>query len=80
MDLVRGVDVSRPRRLIVEGMIRIAETLGITVIAEGIETVAEYTTLRAVGVRYIQGYLLARPGFKSLPGITLPDQRYAAVA
>jgi EAL domain-containing protein (putative c-di-GMP-specific phosphodiesterase class I) len=46
MDLVRGVDVSRPRRLIVEGIIRIAESLGITVIAEGIETVAEYNALR----------------------------------
>jgi EAL domain-containing protein (putative c-di-GMP-specific phosphodiesterase class I) len=73
MDLVRGIDASRPRRLIVEGVIRIAESLGITVIAEGIETAAEYNTLRAVGVRYIQGYLLARPGFKSLPGTALPE-------
>lgn len=80
MDLVRGIDTSMPRRMIVAGVIRIAESLGITVIAEGIETISEYDTLRAIGVRYIQGYLIARPGFKSLPSITLPAERYAAVA
>lgn len=80
MDLIRGIDASMPRRMIVAGVIRIAESLGITVIAEGVETISEYDALRAIGVRYIQGYLLARPGFKSLPGIMLPDERYAAVA
>jgi EAL domain-containing protein (putative c-di-GMP-specific phosphodiesterase class I) len=80
MDLIRGIDASLPRRMITEGVIRIAEKLGITVIAEGIETVAEYDALRAIGVRYIQGYLLARPAFRSLPRIDLPGQRYAAVA
>ncbi|WP_183113764.1 EAL domain-containing protein [Sphingomonas sp. So64.6b] len=80
MELVRGIDASLPRRMIVAGVIRIAESLGITVIAEGIETCAEFDALRDIGVRYIQGYLLARPGFKSLPGITLPNERYTAVA
>lgn len=80
MELVRAIDANLPRRLIVEGVIRIAKSLGITVIAEGIETVAEYDALRAIGVRYIQGYLLARPGFKTLPEVTLPGERYAAVA
>ena len=80
MELVRGIEASLPRRMIVQGVIRIAESLGITVIAEGIETIAEYDALRAIGVRYIQGYLLARPGFKNLPEVTLPGQLYAAVA
>lgn len=80
MELVRGLNASLPRRLIVEGVCRLAGSLGITVVAEGIETVAEYDALRAIGVRYIQGYLLARPGFKSLPTVTLPKLRYAAVA
>jgi len=47
---------------------------------EGIETIAEYDVLRAIGVRYIQGYLLAPPGFMTLPKVTLPSERYAAVA
>jgi len=80
MELVRGIDASLPRRMIVEGVVRIANSLGITVIGEGIETVAEYDALRAIGVRYLQGYLLARPELRSLPAVTLPHQRYAAVA
>ncbi|HVF93239.1 MAG TPA: EAL domain-containing protein [Sphingomonas sp.] len=80
MELVRNIDTSLPRRLIVEGVTRMAEALGITVVAEGIETVAEFDALRAIGIRYIQGYLLARPGFKSLPDVSMPISRYAAVA
>ncbi len=83
MELIRGIDASMPRRMIVEGVIRIAESLGITIIAEGIETVAEYDALQAIGVRYMQGYLLARPGFRTLPEIVMPDSaapvRLAAV-
>ncbi|WP_093020992.1 EAL domain-containing protein [Sphingobium sp. YR768] len=80
MDLVRGLDTSMPRRLIVEGVLRIARSLGITVIAEGIETVGEYEALRTLGVRYIQGYLLARPGFKVLPEAALPEESKTPVA
>jgi EAL domain-containing protein (putative c-di-GMP-specific phosphodiesterase class I) len=80
MELVRGIDTSLPRRMIIEGVCRMAKSLGITVIAEGIETIDEYHGLRAIGIRYIQGYLIARPGFKTLPAIILPDVRYAAVA
>lgn len=80
MDLIRGIEASLPRRMIVEGVIRIADSLGITIIAEGIETVAEFDALRAIGVRYVQGYLLARPGFGCLPAVTALGDRCAAVA
>lgn len=80
MDLIRNLDTSMPRRMIVEGVLRIASSLDITVIAEGIETIAEYNVLRDMGIRYMQGYLLARPAFKALPVIDLPAQGYAAVA
>ncbi|MBA4090969.1 MAG: diguanylate phosphodiesterase [Sphingobium sp.] len=80
MDLVRGLDASMPRRLIVEGVLRIARSLDITVIAEGIETIGEYDALRSLGVRYIQGYLLARPGFKFLPKAALPEESMTPVA
>jgi EAL domain-containing protein (putative c-di-GMP-specific phosphodiesterase class I) len=79
MELIRGIEASLPRRMIVQGVIRIANSLGITIIAEGIETIAEYDELRAMGVRYIQGYLLARPSFKSLPAMLLTRERYAAL-
>jgi EAL domain-containing protein (putative c-di-GMP-specific phosphodiesterase class I) len=72
MELIRGINASMPRRMIAEGVVRMMEKLGITVIAEGIETEAEYATLAALGVRYQQGYLFARPGFRSLPAISNP--------
>ena len=53
--------------------------LGITVIAEGIETEGELAALRQIGVRYIQGYLLARPAFEALPIVRLEAPRLAAV-
>ena len=40
MDLVRGIDARLPRRAIVRQMVRLCEELGITIVAEGIETVA----------------------------------------
>ena len=66
--------------MIVEGVVRIARSLGITVIAEGIETIAEYDVLRGLGIRYIQGYLLARPGFRCLPAVTMPAVRHVTAA
>ncbi|MEI5685877.1 MULTISPECIES: EAL domain-containing protein [Sphingomonas] len=80
MDLIRDIDTSLPRRMIVEGVVRIARSLGITVIAEGIETIAEYDVLRGLGIRYIQGYLLARPGFRCLPAVTMPAVRHVTAA
>lgn len=72
MDLIRAIDTCMPRRLIVESVLRLCEKLGITVIAEGIETAAEYGTLCELGVRYIQGFLLAHPAFAALPPFILP--------
>jgi len=73
MALIRDLDTSMPRRMIVEGLVRMFERMGIVVVAEGIETVGEYEALRSVGVRYMQGYLLARPGYRSLPTFELPS-------
>jgi EAL domain-containing protein (putative c-di-GMP-specific phosphodiesterase class I) len=71
MELVRGIDSSLPRRVIVEGIVRMCAALGITLIAEGIETEAELAALRSLGIRYVQGFLLARPGFETLPAVRL---------
>ncbi|MDP1617707.1 EAL domain-containing protein [Phenylobacterium sp.] len=79
MELIRGLDESLARRTIVAGVVRMCAELGVEVIAEGIETQGELAALRAIGVRYIQGYLLARPGFETLPAVDLPaPQRIAA--
>jgi EAL domain-containing protein (putative c-di-GMP-specific phosphodiesterase class I) len=46
---------------IVKAVIGLGTVLGKTVIAEGIETPAQLSQLRALGCRYGQGYLLAPP-------------------
>lgn len=69
MELIRNVDTSRIRQAIIGQMTKLAHALGITVIAEGIETPAELAVLRGLGIRLMQGYLIARPAFERLPEI-----------
>ena len=45
---------------IVGGLVRIANQLGITVVAEGVETPEQVHKLTELGCRYAQGYLYAR--------------------
>lgn len=80
MDLVRGIEASLPRRMIVESIVRMAAAMDIILIAEGVETIAEYHALRGLGIRYIQGFLLARPGFEMLPDYVLPNTQAQAQA
>jgi EAL domain-containing protein (putative c-di-GMP-specific phosphodiesterase class I) len=67
MGLIRGIDAHRARRSIVEGVVATCRALGCVVLAEGVETAAEYRTLRALGIDLFQGYLFARPALEALP-------------
>jgi EAL domain-containing protein (putative c-di-GMP-specific phosphodiesterase class I) len=80
MELIRDIDASLPRRVIVEGVVRMADGLGLTAIAEGVETEAEFDALRGLGIRYMQGYFLARPAFEALAVPVLPSRKAAAAA
>lgn len=42
-------------------IVNTAHTLGIRVIAEGVETEAEFLAVREFGVDMVQGYYIARP-------------------
>jgi EAL domain-containing protein (putative c-di-GMP-specific phosphodiesterase class I) len=82
MELIRGLDSSLPRRIIVDGVARMCRQLGITLIAEGIETSGELEALRSLGIRYVQGYLIARPMFEGLPAfatLTVPQPLRAVI-
>jgi EAL domain-containing protein (putative c-di-GMP-specific phosphodiesterase class I) len=57
------------RRAIVRGICGVAEELGASIIAEGIEQREELAVLRDFGITLFQGYLFARPGFESLPAV-----------
>ena len=65
---------------IVRTIVELARVLGMDVVAEGIESVAQYQLLRDLGCRFGQGYLFAKPlpaesitELLRLPGRQLPD-------
>jgi EAL domain-containing protein (putative c-di-GMP-specific phosphodiesterase class I)/ActR/RegA family two-component response regulator len=62
MTLVRDIDADTTRQRVVGTMSRLCRELGMSVVAEGIETVAERDTLLTLGCDLLQGYLFARPG------------------
>ena len=75
MDLVRGIDAEPVKRSILRHTLRLLEELGITPVCEGVETTDELATLHDLGVRLIQGYVLARPAFESLATPSIPALR-----
>jgi EAL domain-containing protein (putative c-di-GMP-specific phosphodiesterase class I) len=62
MSLVRGIDADAVKQRIVLAMVSLAITLGMEIVAEGVETLAERDCVARLGCHYVQGYLLARPG------------------
>ncbi|MFN3630871.1 MAG: EAL domain-containing protein [Casimicrobiaceae bacterium] len=69
MELVRNIDRSSSRQAIVRGLVRICADLGVTIIAEGIETAAERDFLSDASIRLMQGYLFSRPVFQGFGGV-----------
>lgn len=75
ISLIRDIDSDPNKRGLCRAIITFARTLGAQVVAEGVETAAELSALRRLGVDMVQGFLLAHPS-------TLADLRlsgYAAV-
>ena len=72
MHLVRGIDSRGPRQAIVRAITQVCDDLAIEIIAEGVETLAEYAWLREEGIQLFQGYLLAKPAFESLVSGIVP--------
>ena len=75
MHLIREIDSRPASQRIVRAMIDLCRSLDTAVVAEGVETGEEYAALLDCGVTLMQGYLLARPGFESLPAFSLPQLR-----
>ncbi|WP_175580207.1 EAL domain-containing protein [Kineobactrum sediminis] len=73
MALVRNIHQEPNKQAVVNGIITMMSQLGGRIVAEGVETVAEYAWLKSRGVSLFQGYLFARPGFESLPEPVFPD-------
>lgn len=70
MGLIRHIDRDRARQAIVAGIVSTCAALGCRVLAEGVETGAEYRHLRGLGIGLFQGYLFAKPELEALPVIS----------
>lgn len=66
MELIRDIDTSSVKQIILKGIIQIASDLGIVLIAEGVETKNELDALQNFGINLLQGYYFAKPSFESL--------------
>ncbi len=56
-----GSEINSTNYDIIKAIINLAHSLGLDVVAEGIETEAQLETLRSLGCEYGQGYLFAYP-------------------
>jgi diguanylate cyclase (GGDEF)-like protein len=58
---VSEADTSHQHRVLIEATVRVAESLGMGTVAEGIETAAQARIIRQLGCRKGQGFLFSRP-------------------
>lgn len=80
--LTHGIDEDPARRALVAALLKFGTEIGADILAEGIETEAQLASLRVLGVRYGQGYLLGEPTALPLPpsssrGRLRPNRRAA---
>ncbi len=79
----RGFVVAMERspedRAIVASVIELGHQLGLTVVAEGVETDAVFADLRRLGCDTVQGYLFSRP-VPASEALALMDRPYVAVS
>ena len=61
LSFVQGASVNERTRAILESTVKMAEQLRMTTVAEGIETMQEWTYLKGLGCNLAQGYFMARP-------------------
>jgi diguanylate cyclase (GGDEF)-like protein len=66
---ISGLGDAPRKQHLVKNIVSIAHTLGIRVIAEGVETEAEFLACREFGVDMVQGFFIARPS------VNVDDQR-----
>ena len=58
---VDHVHVPGAKRAVVDALLSLARTIGVDVVAEGAETLAQLATLDALGCDVVQGYIVSRP-------------------
>ncbi len=61
MSFIRNLDSSLTDQKIVRSTIFLAHSLGLKVVAEGVENAATYSLLQEMGCDSVQGYLISKP-------------------
>ncbi len=61
LSLVRGCDGDEVRRSLITSLVTFAQSAGVNLIAEGIETEAELDMVRRLGVKFGQGFYFGKP-------------------
>jgi diguanylate cyclase (GGDEF)-like protein/PAS domain S-box-containing protein len=79
-EFVSAISSNHHSRMIIQAIVQMSRSLGIDVVAEGVENANEEVFLRAVGCRYGQGFRYGRPlaissieiGTETLPAVAAP--------
>ena len=61
MSLIRGIDANPVKRALIETFLTFSDKVGCKIIAEGVETATELSSLVHMGIHFGQGYFLGRP-------------------
>jgi diguanylate cyclase (GGDEF)-like protein len=77
---VGGMETNQEDAAIVESTVRLADSLGLDVVAEGVETAGTLEHLREMGCQQAQGYYMCRPQPADQLGEWLRDQRFVPVS
>ncbi len=72
---IHGLDETERAVQVVQGLIQMAHALNMRVVAEGVERIAEWSTLEKIGCDEIQGFLVGKP-----EPLDLFERRYRAVS
>ena len=67
---VEGIATDEVDRKIVAAIVALADSVGMSVVAEGVESAAQARILAELGVGHLQGFLFARPG--PAPDLSVP--------
>ena len=67
---IKDLSTTAEAKVIIKSITEIAETLGMTTTAEGVETEAQLAIVRALGCRAAQGFLFSKPvPAEEVPGL-----------
>ena len=70
MKMIRNIHADRVKKAIFSGIHKVAQELGIVLVAEGVETHEEFAFFKHAGVNLQQGYYFAKPALEHAP---IPD-------